>query len=410
MAHRIVLLTAKYPFAPGEEFITPELPHWVRDDVELTIMPWESTDNRREVPEGIRVDTRLDQLRAAKFRSALAAQAFRGSCWRELAASIRAGKMKPGALWRVVVPSAAAELTARALADLARERGPIDVAYSYWFDYQTLGALRAKERGLVKKVISRAHRYDIYEDISVDARLPFKRWMAQRIDLLAPISQGGLTYMREVFGAPEATTVAHRLGVPIGEVLAPTPTDPGSIALLSVSTLTPVKRVPELAATIGELARRRPDRSILWSHAGSGPLKDQAEAAAAQLPANVTVRWLGQLDRASLAEVYETTPWNFIVNVSSSEGVPVSLMEAMERGIPVAATQVGATEELVAPAHGVLLPPHGSPAQWAAAIEEKLDNSLDPGWRQGFRHQVVSHWDESTNMRRFVDQVASLAS
>ena len=123
----------------------------------------------------------------------------------------------------------------------------------------------------------------------------------------------------------------------------------------------------------------------------------------------VEVEWLGQLDRAALAAVYESRPWTFIVNVSSSEGVPVSLMEAMERAIPVAATAVGSTDELVAPADGVLLEPDGTPAQWAEAIQGALGHSADPTWRQGFRDEVIANWNEERNQQAFVEALLELA-
>ena len=404
---RIVLLTAKYPWGPGEEFITPELPHWVRDDVELTILPWESTDWRRDVPEGIRVDGRLDRLRRSSWRKALAVQAFRGGTWRELFATVISGRISPRALWRTLVPAAAAELTRAALRSLAREHGTIDVAYSYWFDHQTLGALQARAQGDVRAVVSRAHRYDIQEPISPDGRLPFRRWMAPRVDLLAPISDGGLALARDLFGALPGNSHTFRLGVPIGDRTAPTPDDPNVIHLLSVSTLTAVKRVPQLVRTVQELGARCPGTRIVWYHAGSGPLATETHQVAADL--GVEVEWLGQLDRAALAAVYESRPWNFIVNVSSSEGVPVSLMEAMERAIPVAATAVGSTDELVAPADGVLLEPDGTPAQWAEAIQGALGHSADPTWRQGFRDEVIANWNEERNQQAFVEALLELA-
>lgn len=404
---RIVLLTAKYPWGPGEEFITPELPHWVRDDVDLTIMPWESTDWQREVPDGIRVDGRLDRLRRTQWRNALTVQAFRGGTWRELLTTVGTGHLHPKAWWRTLVPAAAAELTRAALESLARDHGTIDVAYSYWFDHQTLGALQARATGNVRAVVSRAHRYDIQEPISPDGRLPFRRWMAPRIDLLAPISDGGLTLTRDLFGALPGNSRTFRLGVPIGEHTAPTPEDPNVIHLLSVSTFTPVKRVPQLVHTVKELAARCPGSRIVWCHAGSGPL--EAETHRLALDLGVEVEWLGQLDREALAEVYRSRPWNFIVNVSSSEGVPVSLMEAMERAIPVAATAVGSTDELVAPPGGILLEPDGTPSQWAEAIQGGLGRSADPAWRQGFRDEVTAHWNEERNQRAFVDALVELA-
>lgn len=44
------------------------------------------------------------------------------------------------------------------------------------------------------------------------------------------------------------------------------------------------------------------------------------------------------------------------LNVSMSEGIPVSIMEAMSFGVPVIATKVGGTSEIVNQENGSLLP------------------------------------------------------
>lgn len=405
---RVVLLTAKYPWGPGEEFLTPELPHWVRDDVEITLMPWTCANDPRELPNGILVDTRLDELRRKHWARTLATQFASPAFWRETSAAFRAGQRSPGAMWRVLVPSAAADLTRRALKQFASDRGPIDLAYSYWFDYQTLGALRADP--YVRHVATRAHRYDLYEDRSEDGRLPFKRWMAQRVDLLATISDGGLDYARTQFDAPSERSACFPLGVPQPALSAPTPADYDAIAILSVSTFAPVKRIPELIQTIGELARRLPERSFRWQHAGGGETLDELRReASATLPANVEATWLGQLPSHELAQVYAGTPWNFLLNVSSSEGVPISVMEAMSFGIPAVATDVGGTAELVAPANGLLLNPSGKPAEWAEEILAYLPATWDRRARARFRETVTKDWDQHVNHARFVDALVTLA-
>lgn len=403
---RVVLLTSLYPWGPGEEFIAPELHHWVRDDVELTILPWQSTELRRPVPEGIVVDDRLDRLRRSGWRLALAGQLFSGRFWAEAARSVRAGKADPRTLWRALVPSAAAGLTERALADLAASRGPFDVAYSYWFDHQTLGALAAARRGHVRRVVSRAHGYDLYEERSPDGRLPFRREMARRVSLLAPISSTGLQYVRHRYTAPESTSACHRLGVTIPDGCSPCPADLATVRILSISSTHPVKRLPALIETVAEIARLLPGSTISWAHAGSGDaLPELAGLASERLPPNAKVDWLGQLSREELNETILGSAWNLALNTSSSEGVPISLMEAMAGGIPVAATAVGGTPELVAPPRGLLLSSDDPPARWAAEIVEALPRTCDPSWRVGFREEILSNWDETRNHQRFIRAV-----
>ena len=404
---RVVLLTATYPWAPGEEFIAPELSHWVRVDADVTIMPWRTSEQRRDIPAGLAVDTRLDVLRRSQWRRSLARQLVNPSVWAEILTSLRSGIRSPGALWRIAVPAAAAHLTSKALRSFAREHGKIDVAYSYWFDYQCLGALRARD--VVGAVASRAHGYDLYEERSIDGRLPFRRAMVHEVDLIAPISTVGLTYLRDRYQAPSSTSTTYHLGVAIHDGAAPAPRSLDPVRLISISSLTDVKRINLLIDTLAALAKRRPGRRIEWSHAGDGPLAAELHRAADALPEQVSVTWLGHLAPAELTAVLDDGPWHFAVNTSSSEGVPVSLMEAMERAIPIAATQVGATAELVKSPGGILLEPDGTPQEWALAIDHALPRTLDPDFRAGFRAEVIANWNQGTNLGGFVDAVLALA-
>ena len=47
---------------------------------------------------------------------------------------------------------------------------------------------------------------------------------------------------------------------------------------------------------------------------------------------------------------------DLFLNVSESEGIPVSIMEAISAGIPVIATDVGGTSEIVNDSFGTLIP------------------------------------------------------
>lgn len=401
---RIVMLTSSFPWGPGEEFIMPELAHWATRDVEFTIMPWRTGTELRQIPHNLSVDTRLADVSKNLNRAALR-QTISPSMWLEWAQSVSAGVRSPGGLWRALVPAAAAHLTSKALRSFSQDHGPIDVAYSYWFDYQTLGALRS--RSVVASVVSRAHGYDIFEERSVDGRNPFRRHMASRIDLLAPISAAGLDYLRQRYGVPKSTSKVFRLGVPATPSLSPIPQDTKPLKVLSVSSLTSVKRVDLLIETLTELAHQH---TIEWSHAGDGALADELRHQAETiLPRNVKATWLGQLNRQELNDVL-SQPWHLLINTSSSEGVPVSVMEAMEKGIPVAATEVGGTAELVAPAEGLLLNPDESPQQWAQAIARMLPRTLDASYRQTLREHVHREWNEAVNQSAFVDEVISLAA
>ena len=53
---------------------------------------------------------------------------------------------------------------------------------------------------------------------------------------------------------------------------------------------------------------------------------------------------------------YNTYEIDLFVNLSTIEGVPVSIMEAQSSGIPVLATDVGSSKEIVDDDNGFLIP------------------------------------------------------
>lgn len=67
---------------------------------------------------------------------------------------------------------------------------------------------------------------------------------------------------------------------------------------------------------------------------------------------------------------YAAKHFDVFVNVSPSEGLPLSIMEACGCGIPVIATDVGGTHEIVSDGvNGFLLPSDCGPEDVAAAIK-----------------------------------------
>jgi glycosyltransferase involved in cell wall biosynthesis len=82
---------------------------------------------------------------------------------------------------------------------------------------------------------------------------------------------------------------------------------------------------------------------------------------------------------------YSSVPVVLFINVSSSEGVPVSIMEAMSFGIPVMATDAGGTSELVSEKTGLLINIDIAPQELAYKIEELISRPDLSKLRRGAR-------------------------
>jgi len=124
----------------------------------------------------------------------------------------------------------------------------------------------------------------------------------------------------------------------------------------------PVKGFSYLLEAFAQIAADQPDLYLLF--VGDGPDKRPLQAAAQQLPGANGVIFLG--DQQGIPRLLAAL--DLLVLPSLWEGLPNIVLEAMAAGLPVVATAVGGTPELVIDGEtGLLVPPH-DPAALAQAI------------------------------------------
>jgi glycosyltransferase involved in cell wall biosynthesis len=135
---------------------------------------------------------------------------------------------------------------------------------------------------------------------------------------------------------------------------------------LVVGTIARLDPVKHLEALLGASAHARTtgSRPVAVVVIGDGPERGALEQQAAALGIAEHVRFLGRRDDARrwLAgmDVY--------VNSSVSEGISLTILEAMAAGLPVVATRVGGTPEIVDETSGVLVPARDVPALAGALV------------------------------------------
>ena len=136
----------------------------------------------------------------------------------------------------------------------------------------------------------------------------------------------------------------------------------------SVGRLVPIKDVGTLLSALAELARTDPNVALLV--VGDGPERASLEAEACRLNLGPHVRFLGF--RSDLERIYADL--DVAVNCSLNEGTPVALIEAMAASVPVVATGVGGTPDLLEDGRlGRLVPPRDP-----QALAEAISHALSP--------------------------------
>ena len=122
------------------------------------------------------------------------------------------------------------------------------------------------------------------------------------------------------------------------------------ILLVSCSELVPVKRVHLIIDIL-----RHIETPLRWVHFGDGRLMPELKTRVKELPDNINYELRGYVPNQGVLEFYQKNEVDLFVNVSESEGIPVSIMEAISFGIPILATDVGGVHEIVTDKTGVLV-------------------------------------------------------
>jgi glycosyltransferase involved in cell wall biosynthesis len=151
--------------------------------------------------------------------------------------------------------------------------------------------------------------------------------------------------------------------------MAPSAMEPGAeTVLLSVGRLSPEKGQASLLKALARLASRHPGLRV--SFAGVGPLERDLRELADSLGVSKRVKFLGYVE--DIASVYLSA--SLVIQSSSTEGLPNVILEAACLEVPVVATDVGGTAEVIE--HGVtgwLVRPN-SIEDLIAGIEHFLEN------------------------------------
>ena len=129
--------------------------------------------------------------------------------------------------------------------------------------------------------------------------------------------------------------------------------------------------------------------------AGSGPGRTALETLRDELDLGGSVIFTGRLDNESISELYRTA--DLLLNPSTVDNMPISLLEAMASAVPIVSTDAGGIPHLVENGrHALLVPPRNPSAMAAAALRVLSDPGLasklsDAGlaWVERFTWQQV---------------------
>ena len=266
--------------------------------------------------------------------------------------------------------------------------------YTFWFDFPT-SALALLARRMPLRYISRAHRHDIYT-----RRAPRLRSMTIASSQgIYPVSQAGVDELSTRFPDKSGKLKVSRLGsvLPSAQIITKRHSVADhAITLLSVSRVTAIKRVSLNLEMAKALAIARPGTTVTWIHAGDGPLMADLRTAAQDpsLPTNLRIELPGELPNEAIHRLYSERTIDWFMLLSTSEGLPIVLCEAMSHGVPVIATDAGGTAEIVTDDTGLLLPVDVTPEEFVRGMLPYLES---PARAESLSHGAAELWRNALN-------------
>ncbi|MGD0499572.1 MAG: glycosyltransferase family 4 protein [Bryobacteraceae bacterium] len=160
-------------------------------------------------------------------------------------------------------------------------------------------------------------------------------------------------------------------------------------AAVFVGRLAPEKELASLIGAFAAVVERRPQAALIL--VGEGPSRASLEARAAQLGLAAHVRFAGRQPAGAIRDWLQAC--DLFVLVSSNEGFPCSLAEAMSAGLASVVSDIPGNTQLVdAGVHGLRVPA-GDEARIAEAVGRLLGDA-DARARMGLaaRRRVVDNY------------------
>ncbi|MCW5908124.1 MAG: glycosyltransferase [Chitinophagales bacterium] len=411
----LIFFTSTFPCGAGETFIENEFPFLLSSFEKIIIVTGNLTDEiTRQVPDHVKV-MRYPYEPGTKFKFYSVLCFLSPDFWRELAfiKSAPSVKFSIAVLKTMFEAFAKTIQTSLLLKKIVRDENLTNnsiFVYSYWMNNNAIGAAHFSMLNPRVKSFCRAHGWDVYFERHNPPYLPFRNFIFKNANACFCISANGQKYLNEITANRLSNKIKlARLGT-FNVTTSKSSSSKNGFTIVSCSNIIPLKRINLLIEAIALLK----EENIRWFHFGSGNLEEQISALAREKlspKANVQFQFMGQTANADVLKFYKENSVDVLVNTSETEGLPVSMMEAMSYSIPVIATNVGGVAEIVEHEHnGLLLSPNPSPEELAVALQKFM--YLSDEERNAYRQNAFNTWNEKYNAEKnymaFVSEILSL--
>ncbi len=287
------------------------------------------------------------------------------------------------------------------LMGIFRRRG-VEVVHSHEFTMAVFGGLAARFAGLPCVITMHggkgfAGRW---------RRRAALRWAIRHSRATVGVSGAAAEFLESSLGLPHGMVGVVENGIPVqtgrrDPVRAELGLSPGEPLIVSVGNLYPVKGHIVLLKALALLQASRPGQDWKAALAGRGEEEGRLRAFMAEHGLERRVTLLGF--RPDVPDIL--AGGDIWVMPSLSEGLPISLLEAMFAGKAIVASRVGGIPEVARDEREALLSEAGDEVQLAAQLGRLLD---DPERRRALGEAARMRAEEKYRLERTLDEYERL--
>lgn len=274
--------------------------------------------------------------------------------------------------------------------------------YSYWCDELATIAAFAKLKSPNLRFISRAHGFDVFEEQSDSKHIFFRSFQLSLMNRLWVVSKVGAEHLKLKNKRYSNKIDTCYLGIKSDTQF--TFENTPDIRLVTCSRVRSIKRLELLVKALKSVRQ-----SIVWEVIGDGEDLETLKIACQSLPENIQVVFHGTITTQQIHQLYRTKHFDYLVSLSSSEGLPVSMMEAISHGIPIISTDVGGCKEIVTAQTGALIPVNFKTEELTTLIlncKSGVFNSKEK------RKQIIDFWkinfNSENNYKQFAESILQI--
>lgn len=414
MAKALVLLCGAFPFQTGEEFLVEETKYYNNFE-KVLIIPTEAYDYsivKKIYSENITI-CKINNGRDGRIRKFLgcmlgmiSTDTFDEIEYLRKTKRLTLYSLRQLSVYQYTVKRKL-KLIKGTIDTIIQENGENNVViYCYWLSINAKIALTYKKKYPGITIISRCHGGDLYEYRYKSDYLPFRREIMSEFDCIYSISENGKAYLSDRYKNLKPKIKISRLGTPAAGLPDENINDKNrGLRIVSCSYCRPLKRIDKIIDALSTIK----DVLIEWTHIGAGDeFEFLQKTAKEKLPPNISSNFMGYVPNDKILEIYKQNRFHVFINVSETEGVPVSIMEALSCGVPIIATDVGGVSEMVIESkNGFLLDKNFLIEDLKNAIMKIY--SMNESAYQKMRESSYSLWDErynsTKNYTKFVEEI-----